>query len=170
MTTDAQHQTFHSLFEESVAELRSYVGSLVLNISDADDVFQELCITLWEHFDEFDRSRSFIAWARVYAFNAARTYWKNRKRRMQGAIDPAVLEKLSKAHKVSIEVLEMRREKAQACLERLPRVDQQFIHDVYEKRVPIQQLAQERNKKPGTLRKRLFNLRQQIKRCVERSR
>src|SRR3954454_14146141 len=40
-----------------------YLYSLVRNLDDADDLFQQTCLVLWNKFDQFDPSKSFAAWA-----------------------------------------------------------------------------------------------------------
>ena len=48
-----QHQT----------RLYGYIHSLVRDLNDADDLFQQTTLILWKKFGEFDRQRSFFAWA-----------------------------------------------------------------------------------------------------------
>ena len=45
------------------APLFGYIHSLLRNLSDADDLFQQTALILWKKFDEYDRARSFLSWA-----------------------------------------------------------------------------------------------------------
>src|SRR5215813_8422940 len=45
------------------ARLLGYLHSLVRDLDDAEDLFQQTAVVLWRKFDEFDSSRSFFAWA-----------------------------------------------------------------------------------------------------------
>jgi DNA-directed RNA polymerase specialized sigma24 family protein len=44
-------------------QLFGYIYSLVRDLDDADDLFQQTSLVLWDKFALFDASRSFIAWA-----------------------------------------------------------------------------------------------------------
>src|SRR5947209_18079426 len=44
-------------------QLFGYIYSLVRNVDDADDLFQQTSLMLWDKFDQFDPDKSFIAWA-----------------------------------------------------------------------------------------------------------
>src|SRR5947209_17178610 len=43
--------------------LYGYIHSLVRDLNDADDLFQQTTLILWKKFGEFERERSFFAWA-----------------------------------------------------------------------------------------------------------
>ena len=44
-------------------QLFGYIHSLVRDLDDADDLFQQTSLVLWDKFDQFDASRSFVCWA-----------------------------------------------------------------------------------------------------------
>src|SRR3954447_10189113 len=43
--------------------LFGYIYSLVRDLDDADDLFQQTSLVLWDKFEQFDPSRSFVGWA-----------------------------------------------------------------------------------------------------------
>ena len=45
------------------SQLFGYIYSLVRDLDDADDLFQQTSLVLWDKFDLFDPSRSFVGWA-----------------------------------------------------------------------------------------------------------
>ena len=45
------------------SRLFGYIHSLVRDLDDADDLFQQTTLILWNKFDDFDRARSFLSWA-----------------------------------------------------------------------------------------------------------
>ena len=45
------------------ARLYGYIHSLIPDINDADDLYQQTALVLWNKFGEFDRGRDFFAWA-----------------------------------------------------------------------------------------------------------
>src|SRR5262249_58583594 len=71
---DVQHRKaeFARFLAESQARLYGYIHSLVPDLTHADDLYQQTALVLWAKFDEFDRARSFFAWAcGVARFEAA---------------------------------------------------------------------------------------------------
>lgn len=60
----AMHGEFLKLIIAHQDDLRAFLASLVRNGHDREDVFQETVLTLWDKFDEYDRSRAFGAWAK----------------------------------------------------------------------------------------------------------
>src|SRR4051812_6368491 len=46
------------------ADIKAFIGAVVLDEHLRADLFQEVALTLWQQIDAFDPSRSFGAWAR----------------------------------------------------------------------------------------------------------
>ncbi|MBN1910394.1 MAG: hypothetical protein JW818_11685 [Pirellulales bacterium] len=51
-----------------------YVLALTSNYADADEIYQEVGMTLWEKFDQFTPGTSFQAWARQVALYKVRNF------------------------------------------------------------------------------------------------
>ena len=64
------------------SQLFGYIYSLVRDLDDADDLFQQTSLVLWDKFDQFDPSRSFVDWAcgvaRYEVLNFLRARSRNR--------------------------------------------------------------------------------------------
>ena len=69
-STTAQ-QRFLSLFQRSEREVFRYVAALVPNVTDAEDIFQQTAMALWEKFDACDPAQPFTPWACRFALNKA---------------------------------------------------------------------------------------------------
>lgn len=52
---------FGEYLRREQTRLYGYVHSLVRDLNDADDLYQQTTLILWKRFDEFDRLRSFFA-------------------------------------------------------------------------------------------------------------
>ncbi|QDT63837.1 sigma-70 family RNA polymerase sigma factor [Calycomorphotria hydatis] len=164
---DAKRKSFLEFFESYKVELRSYVGALVLSVPDGDDVFQDLALALWEHFDEFEPGTSFLAWAKAFALNKSRAYWNRRKRRREGALSPEVINLLNQAHKGTAEFLELKRESIRECMDRLSQPERQFVYEFYESGTPITVLARRMKRNVGALYSKLSRLRDRLRECAE---
>src|SRR5689334_17876152 len=51
---------FAALLRQHQNQLFGYIYSLVRDLDDADDLFQQTSLVLWDKFDLFDPSRSFV--------------------------------------------------------------------------------------------------------------
>src|SRR5205085_1851052 len=58
-----QRRLFADCVREHQSQLFGYIHSLVRDLNDADDLFQQTTLILWKKFAEFDRARSFFSWA-----------------------------------------------------------------------------------------------------------
>src|SRR3954447_2331283 len=54
---------FAALLRREQTRLYGYIHSLVRDLNDADDLFQQTTLILWKKFAEFDPARSFFSWA-----------------------------------------------------------------------------------------------------------
>ena len=59
----ARKAEFAELLTHHQGQLLGYIYSLVRNLDDADDLFQQTSLVLWDKFDQYDPSRTFAAWA-----------------------------------------------------------------------------------------------------------
>ncbi len=80
--TGEQRAEFASRLARHQTQLFGYIYSLVRDLDDADDLFQQTSLVLWDKFDQFDPSRSFVGWAcgvaRFEVLNFLRTRSRNR--------------------------------------------------------------------------------------------
>lgn len=60
---------FAELLRTHQSRLFGYIHSLVRDLNDADELFQQTAVILWSKLDGFDRSKSFLSW--LYAGAAA---------------------------------------------------------------------------------------------------
>ena len=48
-----RYDEFVELLQRATGQILAYLNALLLNFNDAEDVFQESCVVLWQKFDEF---------------------------------------------------------------------------------------------------------------------
>ena len=58
-----RYEEFSELVRLYASRMLAYIDALLLNRNDAEDLFQETCIVLWQKFDEFSSGTNFLAWA-----------------------------------------------------------------------------------------------------------
>ncbi len=74
----------------------AFVGSLVREIRDRDDVLQEVAMAFMRSFAAYDRTRPLTAWVIGIARNQVRLYLRN-KGRDRLVFDPVALDEISEA-------------------------------------------------------------------------
>ena len=67
-------EEFFRLFSREDRKIYGFILALVLDVSAAEDIFQETCVILWKEFSGYDSDRSFLNWANGIAFNQVRKY------------------------------------------------------------------------------------------------
>src|SRR5690242_1235587 len=117
MTPDADRDLMEQ-FINNQDMLYGYIVSILPNWADADEVFQETSVILWEKRASYDCDRSFIAWAYGIARNVALRFV--RKNRAAGAtLNPELFGKIEETRLRIGDVLQRQGEVLQQCLARL---------------------------------------------------
>jgi RNA polymerase sigma-70 factor (ECF subfamily) len=112
-----------ALFLKHAVSLRGYLLGLLADRSAADDVFQEVFLTVVRRAEDFRRDGDFLAWARGIARNKVRELYRRQKRSFP--FDEQLLEVLADAAEEHEPRLDRQRESLARCLDRLsPRARQ----------------------------------------------
>lgn len=107
-----------ALFLQYAATVRGFVLGLMGDRAAADDVFQEVFLTVAQRSSEFRPDGNFLAWVRGIARNKVLEHY--RRQRPQGLpFDEDLLDLLVDAADANDSQLEQRREALARCLERL---------------------------------------------------
>ena len=61
------NERFLKLLLPAQPDLKAFIASVVRDRAAADDLFQEVCLALWQSFASYDPARPFGAWARGVA-------------------------------------------------------------------------------------------------------
>src|SRR5262249_37112199 len=78
---EGDHLDYASLLRQHQTQLFGYIYSLVRDLDDADDLFQQTSLVLWDKFDQFDCSKSFINWACGVARYEVLNFLRSRSRK-----------------------------------------------------------------------------------------
>ena len=114
----AQNEEFIRLFGLSQGRVFTYIATLLPCWADAEEVLQRTSIVLWQKFDQFDPSGSFLRWAYGVAYRQALKYLKQESRQRQ-VFREAVLEKLTRTHISYSDLLEKRHLAMDDCVAQL---------------------------------------------------
>ncbi len=158
---------FMTLYTESQRKIYIYIASLLPDLTDADDLFQETSMVLWRKFSEFQPGTSFIAWAYRIAFNLVKRYYAQ-QHRSRLVFDAALLEILKEDARVVSEQLDTNRQAVLECLQRLRPQDRDLIRRRYEKGATVAMISQVIGRPVEGIYKALQRIHKTLYLCVKR--
>lgn len=157
---------FVSLWSQYTRRVYAYILTLVNNTSDADDVFQETSITLWEKFSEFEPGTDFGAWASTVAYFHVKNW--QRKRRPLQPLDDKLLELLSTESLEVAELMDARFEALSKCLRLLSEQDRSVLEARYHSRRSVKQFADSLGYSISSFYRDLRKVHHRLFKCIER--
>jgi len=165
----AQHQEFELLLAEHQNAVKYFVRSLLPGYHGADDVSQEVLLTLWNKREQFEPGTNFRAWA----FRVAQLHVMNQRRKLARGkwliFDEEMMERLEpEVFLAETDQLEAEQNALEKCMQSLDPEDRELLHTRYATKDSLETYAQEKGVPPGTLKARLFRLRAGLRRCIEK--
>lgn len=161
------HREFLGLFSASAGRLYSYVLCLMGQAADADEAFQEVSYLLWTKFDQFDRQRSFLNWARGIAHFVVLKHRRSARRQL--LLDDATLELVAAE---ASERLDREGEQRQAlghCLEKLSAGDRQILRLRYDLQLKPKEISRRQGRSVHSVYRSLARIHQLLQACIQRS-
>lgn len=160
-----ERSDFLKLYLAAQPPLRSYLLSLLRNADDAEDVFQEVSVVLWDRFKDFDPRHPFLHWAFGIARNHA-ARWRRAGRRARVWLPPEVEEKLASTYEELEDELSLRRRALRLCVEKLPGRAQELVALRYEKQWSLQEIARAQGSTLNAVNKALGKIRRFLSDCA----
>jgi RNA polymerase sigma-70 factor (ECF subfamily) len=119
---------FLRLFLQNQRRLYAYVLTLLPNRADADDVFQEASLVMWDKFDDEHPPDDFTAWGCRIAYFKVLDFCKKRQRG-RVVFSQAMLERIAETAIEQSDALQLdeRREALAGCLDKLNRQDRNLL-------------------------------------------
>lgn len=145
--------------------LFAFIYSLVPNHSDAEDIFQETSIVLWNKFHEFDQTRPFMPWACGIAFNTARNFLRAAGRDRLVFSD-SLLAVIATERTESAESDTDRMRALDACIEKLSEKERTLLGQAYSGQGTVADLARKLNRAAQTIYNNLNVIRRKLTECV----
>ena len=162
---EAQEQ-FLRLFLSSERELYRYVGALVPNLGDAEEIVQQTAVVLWSKFDQYDRQQPFTPWACRFALNIVKQ-WLVRRQRWQSVLNGELVEQLAIRREELRPQFEQRLRHLDICLDKLPLQQRTIIDSYYFHRRSVETVADESARSVAAVYKLLQRIRALLRECLE---
>lgn len=165
---DARLNSFMGLFLQEQRRLYQFTTALLANTVDADDVFQETSLAIWNAFDQFKAGTDFYSWARQVAYHRVLRHRHQQQRGLR-YLDPDVLELIAAEAAVPDSIADVPVSALVDCMKTLSPADRHLVNRCYSDNASGQQLAEELHRPVNSIYKSLGRIRRVLLRCVERA-
>ena len=161
---------FAELMRRHQSQLFAYLHSLVRDFNDADDLFQQTAMILWRKFDQYDRCRSFVAWACGVARLEVSNFLRTRGRSRLYFTDDLNLLLIEAQAEVASDEVEGRREALTHCVDKLRERDRELVLEAYgEDAARVASVADRIGRSSHSVHNSLRRIRRALFECVQRS-
>ena len=164
-----QKAEFAVLLGRHQSQLFGYIYSLVRDLDDADDLFQQTSLVLWDKFDQFDPSRSFVCWACGVARYEVLNFLRTRSRHRLYFSDELNLALIEAQESLEEERLEERRNALAGCMNKLREHDKDLLEACYSRSAGVRDVALLRGRSAQSIHNSLRRIRRALFECVRRS-
>jgi RNA polymerase sigma-70 factor (ECF subfamily) len=168
LPNDNEPTDFMVAFLAHQRRIFGYIGSLLPNARDHEDVYQQTCLALWQKRAIYDPSRPFFAWACGFARNEVLKH-ASKSRKDTVCFSEKLLEELdaiASARTVDESAEEARRQALDRCLDALHERQRNLITRCYQGVETIKAVAAELAISPAALTMRLQRIRHALLKCV----
>lgn len=159
---------FLTRFLPAEADLRAFIGALVREPGAREDIFQEVALTLWEKFAEYDAARPFGAWARGVAAKKV-LHARRKDARFPAALSPEAMEAVAEAFARRPPVSTDRAEALKACLGQLTPRARKLVALRYEDGLSCLDIAGRVGMAAAAVYQALSRARVALDRCIRQS-
>ncbi|QDT63327.1 sigma-70 family RNA polymerase sigma factor [Calycomorphotria hydatis] len=161
-------ELFLHLLRTSYSAIYRAILTLVPAPSDADDVMQEVCVVMWKQFDDFEPGTNFTRWGRTIAFNLSRSHLRQSRKHRAGVIDEGAIAEVVRTSEGAQELLELRREYLNQCLQELKSPERTFVVECYRTGEKLTHVAKRLGEKVDRVYLRLSRIRRRLLSCIEK--
>lgn len=168
MPDPTRYQEFIELVGLHTNRMLAYIDALLLDWNDAEDIFQETCLLLWERFDDFKPGTNFLAWALRFADHQVLKHRTKQSRRMAFAADLRDVMMAELAQKTSEEDAAANLTVLAGCVDKLPENDRKMVMLCYAEEVPVSRVAGVFGRSPQSVHNSLCRIRKWLLECARR--
>lgn len=156
---------FLELFLANQHYVYSFIASIVPHWVEADDIFQQTCLTLWERWEQFDPEKNFAFWACGIAMNHLQNHMRKKQNR-QAMFERHLLEQIAICHVEERVLLEELQERLRECLGKLSANHRHILMQYYDGQASPKAIAEAEGKTSNAIYKLLRKIRSVLYDCV----
>jgi RNA polymerase sigma-70 factor len=164
---DPDRDEFARQFSRNARRIYGFIMTLVFNYHDAEEVFQNTSVVLWNKFGDFESGSDFFAWASRVAYYEVLSLMKQRRR--SRTFSDETLELLAnEAIAVSDRSAE-RHEALEDCLGQLAPTDRALLQERYYFQRPPKKIAAMQSRSIHSVYRALNRIHNLLLNCVQRT-
>ena len=165
----ARQHRFIEALNGSQSRLFAYLYAHVLNMADAEDLYQQVALVLWEKFDQFEPGTDFGCWAIRVAEFTIKNFLRS-KRRSKVLFSAEAMQRITDRQlQITQDEATARTDALQKCLKRLPQLDRELVERCYGGGSKIKDVARHQGRSAGAVYTALGRIRQSLLACIERT-
>ena len=153
------------LWVKNQASVASFALALVNDLTEADDIVQEVAVEVFRYPERYDPDRSFRSWVLGITRNIAMRHFDNRTRDRH-VFSCEVVEMLAESFDVEAEKWSSVQHHLKTCLEKLATKSRELCRLRYENDLPAQLIAEYMQMSSMAVRKALSRTRKALGKCV----
>jgi RNA polymerase sigma-70 factor (ECF subfamily) len=166
-TDEQEIAAFSDLVSAHRSRVFGYIYAMLHNMSDAEDIYQQTTLLMWQKFEDFQLGTDFGSWALKIAYHNIKNFQRS-ARRQHVFFSDAVMEKVLQCYEAhSVKDAQDRLDALGKCVQRLPERHQHILKQRYSENVSIRDLAMSERKTEAAIAMLLTRLRKTIFRCVQ---
>lgn len=166
-SNSSQHARFLRLYTGIQTKLFAFILSVVHNRNDAEELFQETSVILWERFETYESDKPFAPWALGIARNKVLEYLRANKRSRKLFSD-SVYGQILQIAEGGEDDISQRVSALKTCLQSLKDVDRKLISFRFHENIPVKLLSQHTGRSADSLYKSLSRILHFLKLCIDR--
>jgi len=166
--SDVLTEAYLRLLTQHDRWLAAYVYSLVARSADAEDILQEVKVTMWKHFAKFEQGSNFRAWARRIATNQILNYRRAETRRPNSELDEKFIEAVAAEIDRRADMLDRRSDALRICLHKLPEAHRKIVVWRYYEDCGIEEIVAKSERTVEAVYRLLSRIRTALNECVSR--
>lgn len=164
--TGEHDQAFVSLFVRNQRRIYGYILTVVPDFNDADDIFQQTSMVLWEKAAEFRAGSDFVRWACGIAFNVVRNH-RVKQRRDRHFFSDEMLNRIAEVRAEKSDWLDAMLTALGGCMDGLVQADHELLTACYSGEQSIRTLSQQIGRTENSIYQRLYRIRAKLMQCIE---
>lgn len=168
------HDEFATLLTKSQGQIYGFIGRLVIDRTDADDVLQETNMALWKMADQFTPGTEFVSWACRVAYFRILQHRSSAKRfrirladKMLEVLAAVSLDNNRLECLVDAEQYEMKRLALASCLQELSDRNRAVLQDYYERGLSLGDIGLSIGRNANAVAQIIHRLRSILRTCIQ---
>lgn len=158
---------FLSILLAHESDIRAFIGSVVLDRHMRQDIFQDVAMTLWQKFEDYDVARPFGAWARAIAAHKI-LQCRHQNKRFPVIFPSDAIQAILIAYERTESITVDQHEALEECLRGLPDHSRSLLQLRYERDLKADEIASMTGKSVDAVYQTLCRIRSKLSHCVKR--